>query len=79
MGVLRIKPIGKFRPVIGLDAFNGKGKALYAVLDELGRRIRVVFFKGFQITEAAIFVKESILVIISAVFLGLLGGSADQT
>ncbi len=49
------------------------------MLNELRGRIRVVFFKGLQITESAVFVNESILVIISSVFLCFLGSGADQT
>ena len=79
MRALRIEPVGELGSVVGLDAFDGKREAFHAVLDEFRGRIGAVFFEGFQITKATVFVDEGVLVIITAVFLGLFGGSADQT
>ena len=79
MRSLRIEPVGELGTVVGLDTFDGKREAFHAVLDEFRGRIGAVFFEGFQIAKAAVFVDEGVLVIITAVFLGLFGGSADKT
>ena len=79
MRALRVEPVGELGAVVGLDTFDGKREAFHTVLDELRGRVGVVFFEGLQIAKAAVFVDEGVLVIITAVFLGLFGGSAGQT
>lgn len=54
--------ISEFRAVIGLDALNEEWKLLSTVADELGRGIGAVFLKGFEVTETAELVEESVLV-----------------
>ena len=71
-------PSREFCAVIRLDALNGIGKLLHAMPNELGRRVRIVLFKSFQITKAAVFVDESILVIIAAVLRRVIHRISDQ-
>ena len=77
--VLGVEAVGKFRAIVGLDTLNGKGKALYAMENKLSGRVGAVFLEGFQIAKTAIFVQESILVIIAAVLFGVFHCSAHQT
>ena len=37
-----------------------------------------MLFEGFQIAKAAVFIKEGVLVVITAVLFGILDGSSDQ-
>ena len=64
--------------IVGLDAFNGIWEAFDAMLDELRGRIRIVFFEGFQVPKATVFVDEGILVIVAAVFFRILDSSTNQ-
>ena len=61
-----------------MDAFNGIWEAINTMLDELRRRVRIVFFEGFQIPSSTVFVDEGILVIVAAVLFRVLDSSADQ-
>ena len=61
-----------------MDAFNGIWEAINTMLDELRRRVRIVFFEGFQIPKTTVFVDEGILVIVAAVLFRVLDSSADQ-
>lgn len=74
-GALGIEPVGKLRAIIRLDTFNGIRETFYTVLNKLRRRIGIVFLKGFQVTETAVFINECVL----AIFLSLIGSSAYQT
>ena len=48
-----------------MDAFNGIREFFYHMAEENSRRIGVMFLKSFQITEAAVFIQESILIPLS--------------
>jgi len=61
-GRMTVETVGELKPVIGLDAFNGKRELFHAVLKEDRRRIRAVFFKSFQIAETGVFVDEGVLI-----------------
>lgn len=56
------KPVGKFAPVVCLNAFNCIRKALHDVSDKLCGKEGAVLFKCFQISKTAVFVDESVLV-----------------
>lgn len=62
LGPIGDKTVGKFWAVIGLNTLNDIGEASDDVLYELGGRIGAMLFEGLQITETAVFIKESILV-----------------
>ena len=56
----------------------GIREPLYTVLYEYRRRVRIVIFEGFEIAEAAVFVDESILVIVAAVLRRVIHRISDQ-
>ena len=68
---LRVEPIGKLRAIVRLDALNSIRKAFHTMLNELRGRIRIVLFESFQITKTAVFINESVLVIITAILFGI--------
>ena len=78
VGALRVEPVGKLGAVVGLDTFNSIWKAFHTMLNELRRRIRVVFIEGFQVTKTAVFINECVLVVIAAILFGILDGSSNQ-
>lgn len=53
----------KFRPIVCLDAFNGKRKFFYHMLNKLSGRIGALLLECLKISEPAIFIYKSILVI----------------
>ena len=75
---LWVEAVGELRAVVRLDAFNGIWEAFNTMLDELRRRIGIMLFEGFQIPKAAVFVDESILVIVTAVLFRIFDSTADQ-
>ena len=73
-----VHPGREFCAVICLDALDGIRELLHTVPNEYGRRVRIVLFKGLQITKAAVFVDESILVIIPSVLRRIIHRFSDQ-
>ncbi len=58
---------GELRAVIRLNAFNHVRKLLHAMPDKHGGGIGIVVLEGLQVTEATVFINESVLVIEAAV------------
>ena len=50
------KTIGKFQPIICLDALDMESEGFYKVLYKLYGRIGAVFLKGFHETSSRIFI-----------------------
>ena len=59
--LVRGETVGKFGPVIGLDALNGAGKGFHKVIHKEGGGIGAVFLKGFHIAPSGILINGSIL------------------
>ncbi len=55
------KAVGKFIPVIGLDALNRAGKGSHEVVYKEGGRIGAVFLKSLNKTPSGILINSSIL------------------
>ena len=55
------KAVGKFRPVVRLDTFDGARKGFYQMFHKLSRRIGVVFLKRLNKTPSGILIDCSIL------------------
>ena len=58
---VRGETVGKFGPIIGLDALNGAGKGFHKVIHKEGGGIGAVFFKSFHIAPSGILINGSIL------------------
>ena len=55
------KAVGKFRPVVCLDAFNGAGKSLHEVIYKLSGRIGIVLLKRLHETPTGEFINGRVL------------------
>ena len=55
------KTVGKFRPIIRLDALDGKRESFYKVIYKLCGRIGAVLLKGFHETPSGILIYGSVL------------------
>lgn len=55
------KAVGKFRPVVCLDAFNGAGKSLHKMIYKLGGRIGIMLLKRLHETPSGEFINGRIL------------------
>lgn len=59
--LMACEPVGKFRTVIRLDAFDGAGEGFDQMFHELSRRIGAVFLERFHETPARAFVNGGVL------------------
>lgn len=55
------KTVGKFRSIIGLDAFNGAGKGFHKVVDKECGGISAVFLKSLHVPPSGKLINGSIL------------------
>ena len=61
-GRMTVETVGELKPVVGLDALNGKRELFHTVEKEDSGRIGAMFFKSFQIAETGVFVDEGVLI-----------------
>ena len=65
----RKQPVGKLCTVVRLHAFNEERELLHYMKKENRRRVSIVFLKSLKIAEAAVFVDESVLIVLRSFFL----------
>ena len=63
------EPVGKLCAVVRLHAFNEERELLHDMEKEHRRRVSIVFLKSFKVAEAAVFVDESVLIVLRSFFL----------
>ena len=65
----RKQPVGKLCTVVRLHAFNEERELLHYMKKENRRRVSIVFLKSLKLAEAAVFVDESVLIVLRSFFL----------
>lgn len=71
-------PVGKLKTIICLDTLDRIEKLFYKVLEKLCGRVSAVLLKSLQIAETAVFLQESILTPLCAIFLSNDTGLRDE-